>query len=46
MKEKNEHSKTKDSDEKTEQQHDIIDYEAEYRRQTGKDLATGEYVTQ
>lgn len=23
-----------------------VDYAAEYKRQTGKDLATGEYVTQ
>lgn len=24
----------------------VIDYEEEYRKQTGKDLQTGEYVTQ
>ena len=24
----------------------VIDYEEEYRKQTGKDLETGEYVTQ
>ena len=30
----------------TEQNDSGVDYAAEYRKQTGKDLETGEYVTQ
>ncbi len=30
----------------TEQDDSGVDYAAEYRKQTGKDLETGEYVTQ
>ena len=31
---------------KMEQEDSGVDYAAEYRKQTGKDLETGEYVTQ